>query len=358
MHKRRWRWLPKQFLWRLTFLHFIIVTLAILLSGWALYHTACFLVDGLSGVDASRQRFNATLFEYLLLFGGIAVVASAFMQFHVTKKMMKPIHQLIDATKLLKKGQYPVPIPVKKQDEIGELIQHYNELLKQLEANEKQRKKLVEDVSHELRTPISNLQGYLHALQSGVMEGSPELFQALYGQTNRLTDLIEQMSHLHEWDQTALQVLHQETVEMRQLLEQMVQMFSVRAKEYDLTLQLEVEPAEVSIHLDGLQQVLTNLLDNAITYHEGAQPIRVVGAKLETAYQVQIISHGSLISEAEKAQLFDRFYRVDHSRNRHTGGSGLGLAIAKEIIENLSGEIMVDVQDGVYTFTIRVPDGG
>lgn len=331
--------------------------MAILLSGWALYHTACFLVDGLSDVDASRQRFNATLFEYLLLFGGIAVMVSAVMQYYVTKKMMKPIHQLIDATKLLKQGTYPAAIPVQKDDEIGELIQHYNELLKQLQANEKQRKKLVEDVSHELRTPIANLQGYLHALQSGVMEGNPELFQALYGQTNRLTDLIEQMEHLHEWDSTAFQMLHQEEVEMKQVLEQTVQMFSVRAEEYKVAVVLEADAAQVFVHLEGLQQVLTNLVDNAISYHEGNEPIRIVGEALENAYRVQVISNGSPISQEEQEQLFDRFYRVDHSRNRHTGGTGLGLAIAKEIMDNLSGEIAVDIEEGVYVFSICIPAG-
>src|SRR5699024_10865861 len=101
---------------------------------------------------------------------------------------------------MLQQGIYPSPIPTEGDDEIAELTKQYNELLAQLQRNEAYRNKLVEDVSHELRTPISNLTGYMHALKSGVMQGNPELFASLYVQKTRLTDLVEQIEHVKEWD--------------------------------------------------------------------------------------------------------------------------------------------------------------
>src|SRR5690625_5336227 len=100
------------------------------------------------------------------------------MSFYVTKRQIQPIRSLIQSTKELKQGEYPEPIEIESEDEVGELVEQYNGLIQQLQGKEAQRQKLVTDLSHEFRTPLANLQGYLQALENGVIEGDREIGRA------------------------------------------------------------------------------------------------------------------------------------------------------------------------------------
>lgn len=351
------RFLPKSFLWRLTIVNVFVISSAILLTGWAVYETACFLVDGIGNFSVIRQQqFNATLFEYLLIFTGIAVCISSVIHFYVTRKLISPINELIEAIKILKKGTYPAPITIQSKDEVGKLVSHYNELLYQLQKNEEQRKKLVDDVSHELRTPIANLTGYLYALKSGDLQGSKQLFAALHEQTERLTNMVEQIERLNEWDDhTKQQHTKKETVQIKEIVDQCIQLFSLKCDQTGLRIDADIEREEVFIHKEGIRQVVTILLDNAIRYYEGNGSISVIGMKQDSAYVISVSGPGAPINREEQSKIFDRFYRIDPSRNRKTGGSGLGLAIAKEIIENHKGTITVQSFTGINTFTCKLP---
>lgn len=335
----------------------IVIFATILLTGWAVYETACLLVGGIGGFSVTRQQqFNATLFQYLLIFTILAIFISSFVHFYVTKKMISPINQLIDATKQLKEGTYPPPIPVASNDEIGKLIEHYNELLQELEKNETQRKKLIDDVSHELRTPLANLTGYLYALKTGGVQGDEALFAALYEQTVRLTSMVEQIELLNEWHVTSLAEQGQkEMIEISDIASQCVQMFSWKKEAEGIQLQAQLERARLYIYQEGIEQVMTILLDNAIRYYDGEGPIIVKGVKQAHTYELSVSGPGETIEAHDQAKLFDRFYRVEQSRSRDTGGTGLGLSIAKEIIENHNGYAGVQSRAGMNTFTCTLP---
>ncbi|HLR54837.1 MAG TPA: ATP-binding protein [Pseudogracilibacillus sp.] len=355
INKKR-KWLPSRFLWRITLVNFLVITIAIIVSGWAIYHTACFLVDGMGNfTGAGQEQFNATLFQYLILFGGIGLFIGILVQFYFTKKLLKPIEALVQSTKMLQQGIYPSPIPTEGDDEIAELTKQYNELLAQLQRNEAYRNKLVEDVSHELRTPISNLTGYMHALKSGVMQGNPELFAALYEQTKRLTDLVEQIEHLNEWDTDHISHLKKERLSITHVMQQCVEIFRLQLEENAIDLKMEMEETSLWIHQDGIQQVFTNLLDNAIRYYEEEAVIYVRGQKQPNYYQISIATRGAPIEDEKQSLIFERFYRLEESRDRKTGGSGLGLAIAKEVMDNHDGTIYVESQNGFNTFTLQFP---
>ncbi|HLQ96946.1 MAG TPA: ATP-binding protein [Pseudogracilibacillus sp.] len=355
-YPKKRKWLPTRFIWRITLVNFIVITIAIILSGWAIYHTACFLVDGMGNfTGAGQEQFNATLFQYLILFGGIGVFVGIVVQFYFTKKLLKPIEALVQSTKMLQQGVYPSPIPTEGEDEIAELTKQYNELLLQLQRNEAYRNKLVEDVSHELRTPISNLTGYMHALKSGVMQGNPQLFASLYEQTKRLTDLVEQIEHLNEWDTDQVTPIDKELLPVKQMMQQCVEIFRLQLEENHIALHLEMEEASLWMHQEGIKQVFTNLLDNAIRYYEEEAVIYVTGKRIPNYYQISIATKGAPIESEARKRIFERFYRLEESRDRKTGGSGLGLAIAKEIMENHDGTIGVESQDGFNTFVIQLP---
>ncbi len=105
----------------------------------------------------------------------------------------------------------------------------------------------------------------------------------------------------------------------------------------------------------GVQQVMTNLIDNAVNYHQGDESIQIKGRFQNELYQVSVKSYGPAIPDAQQARIFERLYRMDTSRNRETGGHGLGLAIAKEIIDKHNGEIDVISEDGINTFWFTLP---
>src|SRR5690625_4894348 len=148
------RFVPKGFLWRLTILNFFVVAFAMGVTSWAVYETACYLVDGISNHSTVGQKqFNATLFQYFLIFTTIGLLISALIHFYLTKRLITPINQIIASTKQLQVGQYPDPINYRNDDEIGRLITHYNTMIVRLKENEMHRKNVIDDISHELRTP-------------------------------------------------------------------------------------------------------------------------------------------------------------------------------------------------------------
>lgn len=333
---------PKGFLWRLSAINILVIATAIAVSSWAVYHTACFLVEGMGNFGELRQKqFNATLFQYLWIFSVVIITFGSILHLHFVKKLIHPIHQLIESTQQMKKGKYPDPIDGTNDDEVGELVNHFNELVLQLKHNEKERKKMVADISHELRTPLANLNGYLKALENGMIDGNPDLYHSLLKESERMTLMLKQLEQLKEWDHVNVRnFIQKESLRVEKVIEQTIRMFDWSLKQEKIPLNLAIEKQSVFINEEGFQQVLSNLLDNAIQYYQGSGPIMVVGKIIsEDRYRVTVTGPSQPITEEAEKRIFDRFYRIDPSRNRKTGGSGLGLAIAKEIVEQHGGNI-------------------
>jgi two-component system sensor histidine kinase BaeS len=278
------------------------------------------------------------------------------IHFYLTKKLLYPLRELITSAKKMKLGEYPNPIEVESEDEIGQLSGHFNDLVTQLKANEAHRQKLVTDLSHEFRTPLSNLNGYLSALSKGVIEGDKELYQSLHKESERLVKLVGQMEQLKEWDFVSKQKFSEkDTVDMQQVTDQCVQMFQRRLKGQGIKIEVNVESGLVNTNNGGIFQVISNLLDNAIRYYEGENPIKITGRTRNTEYLFRIAGAGKSIPAAEQDRIFERFYRIDPSRAKESGGTGLGLAISKEIIEHHNGEIGVTSDGHQHTFWFTLP---
>lgn len=357
MFKQLRKLFPKSILWRLTFLNVAIIAATIALSSWALYNTACFLVEGISDIENERQtQFNTTLFQYLLLFSIIGIIVGSLIHFHLIKKVIQPIRRLTESTKQLQQGYYPEPIETSSQDEMGKLTEQYNGLIQQLKANEEHREQLVNDLSHEIRTPLANLNGYLQALESGVVEGDKELYQSLHAESKRMTYMVEQLDTLKQWDHITLQTITQQNVvQISEQIKQSVTMFKWALVKENIKLDTEIESADVQINIEGFQQVMRNLIDNAIQYYEGPGHIFIEGKQLSGMYRISVQGPSTPISASEADRMFERFYRIDASRSRQTGGSGLGLAISQTIINNHNGEIGHEVNSGMNTFWFTLP---
>lgn len=357
MTKHKKRWLPKRLLWRLTLTNTVIIGFFIVLSGLAIYSTACMLADGMGALKSANQaKFNATLYQYLWIFSISAIVIGSFVHFYLTKVLINPLRDLIDSTRRMKEGQYPEPIEEPSADEIGQLIVHFNDLVQQLKANQEHRQKLVSDLSHEFRTPLSNLNGYLSALKNGVMTGDETLYQSLHMEVERLIQMMDQLDQLKEWDYVKEQTFaEKESIRMDELANQSIEMFRWTMQRSGIEWEVELDTGTVSANKKAISQVLSNLLDNAIRYYSGEASIFIKGEIRHSEYMMLVTGPGNTIPESEQAYLFDRFYRADPSRTRETGGTGLGLAISREIIEHHNGEIGMFSDDHLHTFWFTLP---
>ncbi|GAE94561.1 two-component sensor kinase SA14-24 [Gracilibacillus boraciitolerans JCM 21714] len=336
----------------------IVVTTFVLITSWALYNTACYLIDDMPMESQKQVQFQSALFDYLLLFSLFTVVIGSILHFYLTRKLIRPLRELIQSTQRIKEGLYPNPIQVHTNDEMGQLISHFNQLTQRLEANQTQRQRIVSDLSHEFRTPpLSNLNGYLSALKTGMIDGDPKLYQSLLDESKRLTKLIEQMEQLKEWDvESDLLVSRKEHVNIAVLVEQSIEMFRWLLNKEAIPYEIKAEKQQVEVNIQGVIQVMSNLLDNSIRYYQENGPIIIKGECVEKVYKISITGEGGQqIPLTDKQSIFERFYRVDHSRSRVLGGSGLGLAISKEIVERHNGKIGMISNGNLHTFWFTIP---
>lgn len=343
---------------RLSLINVIVIVLMLSLSGWALYQTACHLADGIGSFsEAGQNEFDFTLKQYLVLFLALGILVGALLNYYLVRTLLRPIRALIQSTKQLKDGAFPEPIQFNKKDEIGELIEQYNGLIQQLENNEVAREKTIADLSHEFRTPLANLQGYLKGLERSEIEPNEALFGALVNEAERIEQLVEQFEQLKQWnhlEQTTY--IHKDDVEVQDLLEFCMQMFERRFKQKDICFELEAEAATVWMNRSGIEQVLSNLLDNALLYYEGSGCIRIRGILESEFYRFEVTGPSPEITDEHIPYIFDRLYRIeDEQGNQKSRGNGLGLAICREIIYKHQGEIYVESSKQESTFGFTIP---
>ncbi|MFL0504381.1 ATP-binding protein [Ureibacillus sp. 179-F W5.1 NHS] len=226
---------------------------------------------------------------------------------------------------------------------------------------EKLRSDFIANVSHELRTPIAMLQGYSEALLDDVVsneEERSEMTRIIYDESQRMGRLVNDLLDLARME-SGYTNLFKDEVPIVHAIERITQKFTQVAKERKVHLQFKTELSEdvqISMDEDRIEQVLTNLIDNAIR-HTSEQGSVTVSLTQELSYaKIQVSDTGEGIPQDDLPYVFERFYKADKARTRSKGGTGLGLAIAKNIVEAHKGNIHVDsiVGEGT-TFTFFLP---
>ncbi|WP_440119958.1 ATP-binding protein [Paenibacillus sp. QZ-Y1] len=231
---------------------------------------------------------------------------------------------------------------------------------------EKMRRDFVANVSHEIRTPLSMMQGYSEALLDGMAaspEESEELIQVIHDESLRMGRLVKDLLDLARMEAGHTDMAMNE-VDLVEMLERVSRKFSVRSKEQDISLQFECRPSSIELHQadeDRLEQVFTNLLDNAFRHTPSGKRV-VISAELLTdirtpAAKVIVKDEGVGIPSSDLPFIFERFYKADKARVRgEGGGTGLGLAIVKNIVDAHHGTINVNSVLGEGTeFILQFP---
>lgn len=228
------------------------------------------------------------------------------------------------------------------------------------EKMESSRREFVANVSHELRTPLTTIKSYLEALEDGALE-EPELAKRFIGVTRteseRMIRLVTDLLHLSRFDSHQA-IMLKEAVDIESMLEEVVDRFSFQLQQRSITIETHIQHdlPRVSCDPDQIDQVLDNLISNAIKYsYEGGQ-VEIAAQQVDQHFvEIYIKDNGIGIPQRHLERIFERFYRVDKARSRNMGGTGLGLSIAREIIKAHGGTIKLEseINKGTkVTFTL------
>jgi two-component system sensor histidine kinase BaeS len=288
----------------------------------------------------------------LLSIGGVLVLAmlgTAFVARHVSR----PLRRLTAASRLLADGHLDTRVPDAGRDEVGQLSTSFNRMAEALEEAEQAQRRLVAGVAHELRTPLSNLLGYLEALQDGLVPPSRELFGSLHEEVllqRRILDDLQDLT-LAEAGHLAYRRTGFDLAELVEV-SRVAHLAVAEAAGVRLTAEA-VGPLPVCGDQDRLRQVIGNLVSNALRYTDPGGEVLLRAFPSDGRAVVEVRDTGCGISAADLPHVFQRFWRADPARDRETGGSGLGLTIARQIVLDHAGTIEPESEPGVGT-TMRV----
>ena len=250
--------------------------------------------------------------------------------------------------------------PLQAGEEVHGVVAVFHDI-SDLKRLEKIRRDFVANVSHELRTPVTIIKGYAETLLSGAMRSDPERADRFLGIINahaeRLSSLIKDLLALSELESRNLS-LKLVSFPIGSVVRQACLLFEEKARSKGITINLENVEEMPPLMLDPgrMEQVLVNLLDNAIKYTQEPGSITISGVEKEDMVWISVADTGVGIPNPDLSRIFERFYRVDASRSRDQGGTGLGLAITKHIIQLHGGNITVEslpARGSTFTFTLK-----
>ncbi len=305
-------------------------------------------------------RLSTSINRSLLLGGSLAILIALLLTLVLSRRITSPIRVLARAARRLGRGDLSQRVQLEGKGEVAELAQAFNTMAADLEHTEQLRRNMVADVAHELRTPLSNIQGYLEAIRDRVIKPNADTIRSLNEEAALLSRLVNELQELSLAEAGELKLVYQ-AEDVTKLIKQAVTPWQpkIAAKEISLSLDLPDNLPLVNIDWQRVNQVLHNLLENAVAHTRKGGTIKLAAAKQGDWVEVSVSDTGEGIPAEDLPNIFERFYRVDKSRARVTGGSGLGLTIAKRLVEAHGGEITVQSQLGKgsrFSFTLPITE--
>jgi signal transduction histidine kinase len=293
-------------------------------------------------VDAVGDRIGLSPLVTGVIAGAIALGVVQLLAHGMTS----PLREMVGAARAMARGDYGRRVTATSRDEVGELARAFNSMAAELAEVDRVRRDLVANASHELRTPIGALRAKLENLVDGVEKPDRAAHSGLLEQTERLSDLVEQLLDLSKLESGAVP-LEREPVPVSRLFERVAREWQPLAGERKVRLEVAVDPPELELDCDEhrLGQVLANLVANAVRHSPAESSVLLRAARENGHVRCEVVDHGPGIAPEEAERVFERFYRSDQARSQDGGGSGLGLAIARWIVELHGGSIRVEAAE-------------
>lgn len=257
----------------------------------------------------------------------IALVVPLVLGMLASRMVSEPLHRLEDAIVDLSKSRSRVTLPPSELKEFDTIVASFNQLSEQLAKEEDLRKGLISDTAHELNTPIAALISQLEGMREGIIKKDKAHMELLLEQADRLNSVTQSLLDYARVQSSSVNP-HITTVKWEVIIKRLKHTLGADLQERHIELITDLDTPDIQADELLLERLLTNLVTNAIRYSKGSE-IRIEYHDRA----LRVFDNGVGVPEATLQHLFERFYRVEQSRNRETGGLGLGLAIVKEIAD-------------------------
>lgn len=269
-----------------------------------------------------------------------------------SNKVVQTINKMKEIAMEMESGDFSKRMSVtKKGDELNQLSRSFNKLSSTLEKVEQHRREFLANVSHELRTPLSYMKGYAEGIEEGIIDQKKGM-QIIQDEATRLSRLVHDLLDLAQLEGDSYP-LTTEPIVFAQLIHDVLDQMAFFADKKNITLKRQLEEdCIVYGDSDRLQQVIRNLLDNAIHYTPSGKSISIELQVHQSVAELRVTDEGNGIPKEDLPHVSERFYRVNKARTRKDGGSGLGLAIVYQIIKKHHGTFDIQSEPGIGTSAI------
>ena len=313
------------------------------------------MVEHGASAQLAQTMFDESVTQVVIVTTLLAFLASFGLAIVMAQAVTRPLDGVARAARRLAEGNYGVRVERPAAPELASLADSFNQMAAGLEDQERLRRDLISNFAHELRTPLTNLKGYLQGLRDGVMPISSEVFASLDQEVDRLYRLSLSLDELGtDGSSTPLSGLG--TIDLGQVVDAALTLsypsFDRRSIKVDWTM-----PAGLRVlaNPDHIAQVLLNLFQNAARYTPEGGSVSIRAEADDGSVVVSVTNSGEGIPAVDLPHVFERFYRVEKSRDRSRGGAGIGLALVKQLVEATGGRVGVESDRGVTRFWFSLP---
>ena len=325
-----------------------------------------YIIDNKQTVQSQIAEVFSLILEAVLVGFAISIVIS----FIISKTLLSPIQGMTSAAEAMADGDFSKKINVESEDEIGILATTFNDMaarietmLEELKNAEMLRREFVANVSHELRTPLTSIRTYAETISENreiPEETEEEFLRVIINESDRMTKIVQDLLELSRFD-SGHATMAVEPFSIEKSVRDVYAAIALEARKRGHALNLDLEGNLPVIKGDRarIEQVLMNIITNALKYTPDGGTIDINGRASDGSVRIRIDDTGIGIPKEDLTRVFDRFYRVDRARARESGGTGLGLSIAMEIVAMHGGDISIDSQPGKGTsVTVSLPIEG
>lgn len=317
--------------------------------GYLVIHTA------MSSLEAEKENILNIMYITLAVLLVLALAALLIVGFI----LYYPLKKIIKAASEYAVGNLTYQVEVDTEDELGHLADSMNLMARELNEKEEYERKFVANISHDFRSPLTSIKGYVEAMMDGTIpvELQEKYFHIVLFETDRLKKLTEELLTLNSFG-SKRGMLDMTAFDINAVIKNTAAAFEGRCTERRISIQLLFESKQQMVKADigKIQQVLYNLLDNAIKFSNDGSSIEIETTLKHEKVFISVKDHGVGIPKESQKKIWERFYKTDSSRGKDKRGTGLGLAIVKEIIQAHEEHINVISTEGVGTeFTFSLP---
>jgi signal transduction histidine kinase len=314
------------------------------------------MMEAGDSAEHAREMYDDSVTTVVIAASLVAVLASVGLALVLARMLTRPLREIGGAARRIADGDYAARVPREGPEELASLADSFNQMAASLERQEQMRRDFIANAAHELRTPLTNLQGYLEALRDGVITADRATYESLHEEADRLVRLSRDLDALAEGDADTSppQLVELDlAVAIRMALDLAAPSIERAGLHLDATGVPATLPARADP--DRLAQVLANLLSNAARYTPRGGTVTVRAERRPDDVMVSVANTGDAIAADDLDRVFERFYRVEKSRDRARGGAGIGLAIVKQLVESAGGRVGADSADGQTRFWFSLP---